>query len=405
MYALMLQPGYPTEVPYFTRGLARAGATVLGVGDQPERDLSPVTREHLAGYLQVPSLLDEARLIAEVRRWTAPVRIEQIETVWEPGVLLAARLREALGVPGMSVDRALGFRDKDVMKQRLQAAGVRTPRHARADSARATRAAAERIGFPAIVKPIDGAGSMDTFRVDTMAELEAALARMGRYPVVNVEEFIDGEEYTFDTICVGGEIQFFNLFVYRPRPLIARSNEWISPQTVGIRDVDDPKLAGGRAMGRAVLQALGFDTGFTHMEWFLKSDGEAVFGEIAARPPGARSVDAMNYACDIDLFGGWGEAVIQRRFSQPIERRYNTAIIFKRAQGSGRIQRIEGLDRLRARFGEYLVAVDLLPIGAPRRDWIQTLTSDGWIVVRHPDWQTLLDMADAVGAELQLYAG
>ena len=51
---------------------------------------------------------------------------------------------------------------------------------------------------------------------------------MGHIDEVNVEEFIDGEEYTYDTICVDGEIKYFNVGYYRPRPLVARSNEWIS---------------------------------------------------------------------------------------------------------------------------------------------------------------------------------
>ena len=40
---------------------------------------------------------------------------------------------------------------------------------------------------------------------------------------------------------------------------------------------DQPELAGGVAMGEAVIEALGFDTGFTHMEWYRKADGEVVF--------------------------------------------------------------------------------------------------------------------------------
>ena len=35
---VMLSPGYPAEMPYFTRALAAAGATVIGVGDQPPHD-------------------------------------------------------------------------------------------------------------------------------------------------------------------------------------------------------------------------------------------------------------------------------------------------------------------------------------------------------------------------------
>ena len=158
-------------------------------------------------------------------------------------------------------------------------------------------------------------------------------------------------------------------------------------------------------MGRAVLEALGFRTGFSHMEWFLRPDGEAVFGEIGARPPGARSVDIMNYASDINVYTGWAEAVCHRRFSQTVERKYNAAVIFKRAQGEGRIRRIEGLEPLLRELGDAVVSVDLLPIGARRRNWRATLISDGYLIVRHPDLETAMAMADKVGTDLQIYAG
>ena len=57
MNVVMISPGYPTEMPYFTRGLAKVGAKVLGVGDQPESSLPPETRESLTAYLRVPSLV------------------------------------------------------------------------------------------------------------------------------------------------------------------------------------------------------------------------------------------------------------------------------------------------------------------------------------------------------------
>jgi hypothetical protein len=129
-----------------------------------------------------------------------------------------------------------------------------------------------------------------------------------------------------------------------------------------------------------------------------------VFVEIAARPPGARSVELMNYACDFDAFRGWAEAVCNRSFSQKITRRYNSAIVFKRAQGQGRIRSIVGLERLIARYRESVACVDLLPVGSPRRNWKQTLVSDGYVNVRHPDLQTTLKRADHFGADLQLFA-
>ena len=405
MYVLMISPGYPVEIPYFTRALAWAGARVLGVSDQPESALPQEASRHLAAYLQVPNLLDEDAVVEAVKHWTSPVRVDKVECLWEPGMLLAARIREALGGQGMTVAETLPFRDKDRMKQVLNAAGVRTPRHERATSAEECRDAASRIGFPLILKPIAGAGSADTYRVDDGAQLEETLPRLAHLPEVNVEEFIEGEEFTFDTVCVGGEIAYYSITKYRPHPLIARTLEWVSPQIVMLRDVDAEEYAGGREMGKAVLRALNFQTGFTHMEWFRKPSGEVVFGEIACRPPGARSVDVMNYASDTDLFAGWAEAVVKGQFTQKVERRYNAAIIYKRAQGQGRIYRMEGLERLLSKYGEHIVLIDLLPLGSQRRDWRQTLLSDGYLVVRHPELTRALEIADAVGTDLQLYAG
>jgi formate-dependent phosphoribosylglycinamide formyltransferase (GAR transformylase) len=405
MDVLMFSPGFPAEMPHFTRGLARAGARVLGVGDQPREVLPEAARDSLADYFRVPNLFDEEAVVAEVRRWARRVRIDRVECLWEPGMLLAARLREALELPGMTVEETLPFRDKSRMKGVLDLAGIRTPRHVRAASVREVREAVDKIHYPLCIKPIAGAGSADTYRVDTERRLEEILPRLRHVPEVSVEEFIEGEEYTFDTICAGGRVLYYNVSWYRPQPIIGRSEEWISPQTVALRTVEAPEVAPGIEMGQKVLQALGFRTGFTHMEWFLTPAGEAVFGEIGARPPGARSVDIMNYASDVDVYTGWAEAVCHGRFSLTVERKYNAAVIFKRAQGEGRIQHIEGLGKLLDELGEAVVCVDLLPIGAPRRDWKATLISDGYLVVRHPDLETTLAMADRVGTDLKLYAG
>jgi len=402
---IMIAPGYPPEMPYFVRGFAQNGGRVYGVGDQPEHEIPPMARQNLSAYLRVPNLVDEGAVVDAIKRWTAPITVERVICLWEPGVLLAARTREALGVKGMSVEQANWFRDKDVMKEQVGRAGIRVPKHMSARTFAEVRAAAEKVGYPLIIKPIAGAGSMDTFRVDSPEELDAAVLKVSSYDQVNIEEFIDGEEFTFDTVCSNGKVHFWNIGYYRPRPLVARSTEWISPQTLCLRDLDDPRLKGGVEMGFAVLEALEFDTGFTHMEWYLKPDGETVFGEIAARPAGANTVDLMNYVCDTDLFVGYPEAELKGTFSQPTQRLYNSVNIFKRAQGQGRIRHIEGLDRIMRDFGQWILHVDLLPVGAQRRNWIQTLLSDGYVTLRHPDLQTAMDMADRVGTDLQLYAG
>jgi biotin carboxylase len=404
MNVLKISPGYPVEQPHFTRGLASLGHQVIGLGDQPESELPSVAKQALSAYYQT-RLGDESAALAKAAEIARQIRIDQVECTWEPYVILAARIREMLGLPGMNVEQILPFRDKEIMKRVLDQKGIRTPHHYSTTTKAGVREAAEKIGFPICVKPIAGAGSADTHRVDDSAQLERVLGQLGHIQEVSVEEFVEADEFTFDTVCVNGEIKFFNICQYRPRPLIARQLAWISPQTITIRDVHHPYYQAGVKMGFEVIKALGFKSGFTHMEWFRKPNGEAVFGEIAARPAGAQTVDLMNFSNDFDIYKGWAEAVTLGQFSLPITRKYHAAHIFKRAQGQGRIQRIEGLDGLMRDFGEHIVVVDLLPVGAMRRDWKQTLRSDGMLIVRHPELDKIYDILDQIGSRLQMYAG
>ncbi|MEL7451600.1 MAG: ATP-grasp domain-containing protein [Pseudomonadota bacterium] len=404
MNIVLLSPGYPAEMAEFTRGLARVGAHVIGLGEHPAHSLPDNARNALSSYVQVRSLVDEEGIAEQLEHLGRHVRIDRLECLWEPFMMLAARLRERLGLPGMTVDQTEPFRDKEKMKQVLDAAGIRTPRHRQANSEQDIRDAVAAIGYPVVIKPLAGAGSADTFRVNNDAELDAVVGKVSHVRNLSVEEYIDGEEYTFDTVCSRGKVLYENIAWYRPKPMIGRAEEWISMQTVNLADIEAPHLQAGRKLGADVLKALGFRTGFSHMEWFLTPSGEAVFGEIGGRPPGGRSVDLMNYSNDFDIYVGWAEAITGQPFTQAPSREYNAAATFKRALGHGVIHHIEGLEALRERFGEYLVLVDLLPYGAPRRNWKQTLIGDGYLVVRHPNLEKTLEMADQVGTDLTIYA-
>ena len=49
---LMISPGFPAEMPFFTRGLARVGANAIGIGDQAQSVLPEIARESLSAYFQ-----------------------------------------------------------------------------------------------------------------------------------------------------------------------------------------------------------------------------------------------------------------------------------------------------------------------------------------------------------------
>ena len=404
MKVLFISPHFPAQMLQFTRGLAEVGAQVYGVSDAPRDALPRAAQQHLHDYLQVPSLLDEddaARRIVDAARHLEP---DRVECLWEPCVVLAARVREQLGIPGMGAHAAIGFRDKPIMKQRVLAAGLRVPHFSRIRTHRDAYAAAEAIGYPVCVKPIAGAGSTDTYRVEGPDEMREVLAAVDHHAEVTIEEFVEGEEFTYDTIWIDGEPAFESVAQYHPRPLESRRAGWITPAQIVIRDPYQPALAAGLRLGRAALRALEMQTGFGHLEWYLRPNGEAVFGEVGARSPGGKLVDQICCANDIDLYREWARAVCWHSFEATPSRRYHVAAAFKRAEGEGCIARVEGLEELRAALGESLVEAVVAPLGTPRHDWRRTRLSDGHILVRHPDHDTCMEMMRRAVRTLRIYA-
>jgi biotin carboxylase len=404
MRVVFLSPIYPPEMIEYTRGLVEVGAEVYGVGDTPREALPPRVRPLLHDYLRVPRIMDEEDVMERVSTWLRGRTIDKVLSNWEPLVILAARLRERWGLPGMSVDAVRGFRDKQLMKERVKAAGLRVPRSRRVRTEAETRAAAEEIGYPLILKPIAGAGSADTHKVTSDAELDAALKVMRGIPEASCEEYVTGEEFTFDTVCIGGKPAYENVAAYLPKPLEMRTLQWVSPVIITVRDMYQPKLAGGVELGRKVLSALGMGDGFTHMEWYLTPKGEAVFGEIGCRPGGAHIVDQMNYTSDIDLFREWARVAVHGKFDAREPRKYNVGIVFKRAMGEGIITRIEGLGAWLKECGEWVVEEKLLRPGTPRRNWKHTLLSDGHVVVRHPEWDEAHRLSFLAATGIRMFA-
>ncbi len=404
MKVLFLSPHYPEEMLDFTRGLAEVGARVYGVGDMPVEALPAKVRPYLHEYVRLGGLMDEERAVGPLVELARRIGADRVETLWEPLVLLAARVREEAGIPGMDRHTALGFRDKPIMKARLVAAGVRVPRFGRADSVSGVLAAAQQIGYPVVLKPVAGAGTADTWRVDDEAQARAKLATMAHVPEVSVEEFIEGSEFTYDAVTIEGQPVFESVTQYHPPPLQGRTLEWISPAQITLRDPYIPATQCGIALGRQAIEALHMGTGFVHMEWFKNRHGEAVFSEIACRSGGGKLMDALDFANDIDIYREWARAVCWHAFEAQPQRKYHVVSVFKRALGQGRITRIEGLEQVRRRCGPGLVVEDLLPVGHPRRNWKQTLLGDGYVTMRSVDYRDACEMRDVAVNALRLYA-
>jgi hypothetical protein len=405
MNVIFVEPAFPYYQRDFVRGLAAAGARVIGIGERPAQALDPELKQWLGDYEQVRSVVDEAALLAAVRRVQGRVWVDRLEATIEAHILPVARVREASSIPGTSVRTAWLCRDKPAMKQALREAGVPCAQSTSADNARTVREFAARVGLPLILKPRAGAGAAGTTRVDTPAELERAIAASGveRGASLAVEEFIEGHEGFIDTISIHGQVAHEFISHYYPGVLVAMRERWISPQIVATNRIDTPGYAEVRALTRRVIEVLGVGTSATHMEWFFGPKG-LKFSEIGCRPPGVGQWDVYAAGNEFDIYREWGMAIVHGRPSQPPSRRYACGMIALRPDRDGRIAGYEGVDRVWAKFGEWIVASHLPPPGTATQPIEAGYMANAWLRVRHPDYDYLRLMLDAIGETLHVRA-
>ncbi|MEY3012502.1 MAG: hypothetical protein RIT45_1237 [Pseudomonadota bacterium] len=362
---------------------ALPGVRTTLIHQEPRGALPAATRKLLTDAVQVGDALD-AQHIADATRVLAgrhgkPHRLlATLEQLQVP----VAEVRELLGIPGHGVQTANNFRDKGRMKDVLNAAGLPVARHAQVRDVAEARAFVRRVGLPVVVKPPAGAGSIATWRCDRDDQLEAALAaaRVGPARPAQVEEFVLGLERSFEVVSVAGQPVWHSLCWYDPRPLEVLQQPWVQWTVTLPREIDDSAYDEVRRVGFAALQALGMQTGISHMEWFRRRDGSVCINEIAARPPGANIVRLNTLAFERDFFTAWADTVVHDRFTPP-RQRWAAGAAFLRGQGrpGGRVVRLHGLDAAQREIGRYVVETRLPQIGAPQASGYE---GEGWVLVR-----------------------
>jgi biotin carboxylase len=230
--------------------------------------------------------------------------VHRILGVTEIDVLRAARIRGRLHLPGQDLTSALAYRDKFQMKSILARAGLPVAPMRLLESAAALRDFAGCGGFPVVVKPVAGAGSVGVCVLASRLSVDRFIAD---HPDIEpgallAESWIDGPAYHVDGLMAGGQVvqcwpsrmRYPNLdTVTRSRPFAS----WMLP----------PANPAGRRLREflaAVVAALPGPPEVTafHAEVFHAPDDRLVLCEIACRPGGGGIVPTYEHAFGINLY-------------------------------------------------------------------------------------------------------
>ena len=389
---IFVAPMFRMATLRFLRSVARLDDIQLAViSHEPKSGLPPELRARVAAHYQVGNCLDAGQLAVAARSLVAAMGgVDRMFGALEELQVPIARVRDFLNIEGLGQVAAINFRDKSQMKQTLRDHGVPCARACLATSPEQALDFVKRTGYPLVVKPPDGAGARNTFQLDSDQKLADYLTAFGLGPdrPALFEEFIKGDEHSFESVCIGGEVVWHSLTRYYPNPLAVLKNPWIQWCVLLPNDCDHARWNDIRHVNQAALKALGMKTGLSHMEWFRREDGSIAVSEVGARPPGAQFMTLMSYAHEKDFYHAWAELMVFDRFDAP-ERKYAAGAAYLRGSGRGRIKAVHGVSQAQKEVGAGVVEARLPKPG----QWSSnSYEGDGYVIVRHPDTDVVKKM-------------
>ena len=200
----------------------------------------------------------------------------------DAGIELATKLSHDLGLIGNDPENLPKMRNKFICQQALAKAGIRSIQ------SKVTSDYEEALDFykkmkaqgkKMILKPVSGIASLGVYVVDDLRKLKKAfsfnqgfIGKMyngGSKNDVLLQEFIDGEEYYFNTVSCRGKHKTTMIVKYHK---IIRDGRKLYDTNLPI-PVDSEEYRLIEDYGKKVLDAIGIEYGAVHSEIMVDKDG------------------------------------------------------------------------------------------------------------------------------------
>jgi biotin carboxylase len=267
--------------------------TVVASYDRDDRRLPNDIRGQIDNLVQVDPN-DDAALISAIIRLHDKAPMSAVLPGIEFYVGTAARVAHALKLPGLPVGSVEALRNKAVMRDRVTAAGLRSPAYATGNSEAELMEAAVRIGFPAVLKPVASAGSIHVSKISCPESLLAAYRAMtaDERPddvglqldgSVLLEAYLDGPELSVEGFVRDGHV----VVVSVTRKLLGPEPHFVEVGHIVEYDLPPTTRTAITRYVADVCRALDVTMGPFHCELRLVQ-GEPVLVEIGARLPGGQ---------------------------------------------------------------------------------------------------------------------
>lgn len=254
-------------------------------------------------------------VVSELTTFMQKHEIACIFTASEFGIEIAAAASEILDIPYNTSFKAIKrARNKYLTRSLLSKNEIPTPQFFIAESEGEIIDKLKEFKFPVILKPLNAAGSCSVTKINSLAEarekMQLAIKNRDRMPVNMhrkdtthdywlVEEFLEGFEISVESITYNSKTEVICIhdkFCTIDEPYFIEKI-FVTPS---IRI--DIKLENEIVnMTKAILSALEFDFGVSHVEYKITSDGPRLL-EVNGRVGGAMVVESVWRSTGINLY-------------------------------------------------------------------------------------------------------
>ncbi|MBQ4375514.1 MAG: ATP-grasp domain-containing protein [Erysipelotrichales bacterium] len=241
-------------------------------------DVGEKTADHF-----YPISITEKEEILKVCREIQPAAVCSVAS--DLAVLTVNYVARNLGLPCNSARCDVIATNKFEMRNALEAAGVRTPRHIKVYGTDFDRSKLDRLNFPIIVKPTDRSGSRAIYELFSKDGLEEAVKdAVGQSfeKAAIIEEYIEGNEYSCECISYHGKHHFLAL----TEKHTTGAPHYIETGHVEPANISPEICEKIRQTVFKALDALEISDSASHAEFKLDSKGNVGIIEIGARMGG-----------------------------------------------------------------------------------------------------------------------
>lgn len=315
----------------------------------------------------------------------------------ESGLLPAARVNDALHLRGTAYRTALLLKDKWAMRRHLNRLGLGVVRAALGSRKQHIERFGGDCGFPIIVKPVDASGSSNVLLLRSMDDVPRAWERATE---AGMSRFLMEEH------LAGPEISVESLSFARHHVVIAITGKQTLPNFVECghvvpADLDEATVSEVQGLVARFLDAVELRDGPAHTEIKLTSRGLRIL-ESHNRVGGDEIGRMVLEACGVDMVASslaWAFGKLDAVPAMPIPRKAVAIRFFTPAPG--RVQRIRGVDEVRANPAVVDVRLDVEP--GSRIDEVRSSRDrSGYLIAQASNSRAAVDLCQQLASQVQI---